>query len=144
MRNLVPWSPLALLVVALSAFAALPAVAGQAAAGKTAPARTPAARVNLNTASASALAALPEVGPATAQKIIAGRPYASVAALAKAGVPQRTIERITSLVTVGAVPRAPASTSAPATAGKTAATKPGGVPGKVQGSFSTLCSGIGC
>jgi hypothetical protein len=100
------------LVVAL----ALPAFAGQAApakAPKAAPAKAPAAVVDLNTGSESDLVALPGVGPATAKKIIAGRPYASVADLAKAGVPKNTIDKITSMVTVGAGSSAPAAKAAP-------------------------------
>jgi DNA uptake protein ComE-like DNA-binding protein len=57
--------------------------------------------IDLNTASESQLDALPGVGPATAKKIIAGRPYSNVADLARAGVPQRTISQISSLVTAG-------------------------------------------
>ncbi len=58
--------------------------------------------VDLNTASEKDLEALPGVGAATAKKIIAGRPYASVADLDKAGIAARTIKEITPHVTVGA------------------------------------------
>ena len=105
--------------LALAIGLALPAFAGQAAPAKTASAKAPAAVVNLNSASQSDLEALPGVGPATAKKIIAGRPYASVADLAKAGVPKNTIEKITSMVTVGAASSAaaqPAPKPAPAPA----------------------------
>jgi helix-hairpin-helix protein len=92
---------------------ALPTFAGQAAPAKSAQAKAPAAVVNLNTASESDLVALPGVGPATAKKIIAGRPYASVADLAKAGVPKNTIEKISSMVTVGGATSATAAPPAP-------------------------------
>ena len=75
--------------------------------------------VNLNTATEKQLEDLPGVGPATAKKIIAGRPYASVADLAKAGVSKATIEKIAPLVTVGT---AAASTSAAAATGAAAST----------------------
>src|SRR5579872_3358977 len=88
---------------------AVPAFAGQAAPAKAAQAKAPAAVVNLNTASESDLVALPGVGPATAKKIIAGRPYTSVADLAKAGVPKNTIEKITSMVTVSGAPASSAT-----------------------------------
>src|SRR6266852_4495110 len=91
MRKAFAWS----FVLALGL--AVPVFAGQAAAAKTTQAKAPAAPVNLNSASQAELEALPAVGPATAKKIIAGRPYATVADLAKAGVPKNTIEKITSM-----------------------------------------------
>lgn len=110
MRRALIWS--FVLVLDLS----VPGLAAQAAAPKANQARTPASPVNLNSASQADLEALPGVGPATAKKIIAGRPYASVADLAKAGVPKNTIEKITSLVTVGAAASAAPSRPAPAAA----------------------------
>ena len=77
----------------LIALVLLPAAQGFAAKSKS-------QKVDLNTASQQELEALPGVGEATAKKIIAGRPYASVADLSRAGVPQGTIDKISSLVTV--------------------------------------------
>ncbi len=57
-------------------------------------------RLDLNRASEKDLEVLPGVGPATAQKIIAGRPYTSVDDLARAGVPRSTIDKIASQVYV--------------------------------------------
>ena len=74
------------------------ATESQGKSGKTAPA-TP---VDLNTASETDLTSLPGVGKATARKIVAGRPYSSVADLSKAGISAKTIEKITPMVTVGA------------------------------------------
>jgi competence protein ComEA len=74
------------------------------------------AKVDLNSASEQQLESLPGVGPATAKKIIAGRPYSSVSDLSKAGVSASTIKKITPLVTFGA-----ATPAASATAGKTVA-----------------------
>jgi DNA uptake protein ComE-like DNA-binding protein len=59
------------------------------------------ATVDVNTASQKELEALPGIGVATARKIIAGRPYASVSDLSRAGVSQRTIDKIGGLVTAG-------------------------------------------
>jgi hypothetical protein len=60
-----------------------------------------AAKIDLNTATEAELNGLPGVGPATAKKIIAGRPYSSVDDLKRAGVSQRTIDQITPMVRVG-------------------------------------------
>jgi DNA uptake protein ComE-like DNA-binding protein len=85
------------------------------------PAKAPAAaRVDLNSASQADLEALPGVGSATAKKIIAGRPYSSVADLSKAGVSAKTIDKITPLVTVGAASAAAAPMEKPARVAKAA------------------------
>ena len=75
------------------------------------------AQVNLNTASQKDLEALPGVGAATAKKIIAGRPYASVNDLTRAGVSASTLSKISGMVVAsGAAPAlAPAPMPAPAT-----------------------------
>src|SRR6185295_5035106 len=74
-------------VAALSWLAAAPAEAAKA------------KKLDLNTATEAELEALPGVGAATAQKIIAGRPYSSVSDLSRAGVSAATIDKISPLVT---------------------------------------------
>jgi len=78
--------------------------------GQTPPAKTAAKAkiaskelVDLNKATAAELEEnLTGVGPATAKKIVAGRPYSSLDDLAKAGIPRRVIELIRPQVTLGA------------------------------------------
>jgi competence protein ComEA len=68
--------------------------------------------LDLNKATADELEEhLSGVGPATAKKIVAGRPYASVDDLAKAGVSKRVIESIRDQVSVGAETAAKSKTA---------------------------------
>jgi competence protein ComEA len=57
--------------------------------------------VDLNTASQKDLESLKGIGPATAKKIIDGRPYKSVEELKKTGISEKTIESLKPLVTIG-------------------------------------------
>ena len=66
----------------------------------TAKEKAAAKTIDLNKATAEELEELPGVGPATAKKIITGRPYAKIDDLAKAGVPERVITSIRSKVHV--------------------------------------------
>jgi Helix-hairpin-helix motif len=58
------------------------------------------AKVDLNNASEAELESLPGVGPGTAKKIIAGRPYNSESDLSKAGLTQKKISDLSGKVTV--------------------------------------------
>jgi len=87
--------------------------------GQTAPQKAPSkaksaakALLDLNKASAHELEELQGVSPASAQKIIAGRPYSKVDDLANAGVSARVIEGIRSQVRVGSQPAAKSNTAA--------------------------------
>ena len=72
------------------------------------------ALIDLNSASEKELEAIKGVGPATAKKIIAGRPYKSVDGLSNAGLSAKQIEAIKPFVTVGAAAPAAAAPAAPA------------------------------
>ena len=77
--------------------------------------------IDLNTASDKELESIKGVGPATAKKIVAGRPYKSVDELSKAGLSVKQVDAIKPLVTVGSAAPAPA---APAKATAKPATPP--------------------
>jgi competence protein ComEA len=97
-----------IVAVPLACFAVL--CTGVTTQGQTAPQTSPKkakasakALLDLNTATVDELEEhLSGVGPATAKKIVAGRPYTSVDDLAKAGVSNRVIESIRDQVSVGA------------------------------------------
>ena len=71
--------------------------------------------IDLNAASQKELESIKGVGPATAKKIVAGRPYKSVDELSKAGLSVKQVEAIKPFVTVGsAAPAKAAPAKAPA------------------------------
>ncbi len=119
------WSALVTFAVAMALALNVPTAFGQ----------TKKALVDLNSASEKELEALPGVGPATSNKIVANRPYKSVDELSKAGLSAKAIETLKPLVTVrsvtptkepavkGEAPVAPAKT-APAAAAPAPAQKP--------------------
>jgi competence protein ComEA len=72
--------------------------------------------VDLNSASVKDLEALPGVGPATAKKIVAGRPYKSADELKRAGLNDKAVEALKPLVTAGPAAAAPAPPKAAAPA----------------------------
>jgi competence protein ComEA len=92
-------------LAACSLLSILPATFAQSTATKppvkaAAPANSPGGLVDINSATADQLKALPGVGDAYSQKIISGRPYANKAQLLSKGVvPQATYDKISSLIT---------------------------------------------
>ena len=98
------WTTLFAFVIAVSLALSVPGAYGQAQKGLA----------DLNTASQKDLEAIKGVGPATAKKIIAARPYKSVDELKKAGLSAKQIDSIKPYVTVGAAPAAAAPAAAPA------------------------------
>jgi DNA uptake protein ComE-like DNA-binding protein len=101
-----------------------PAAAEPASASKSSKGSASSAPVDLNTASEKELEDLPGVGPATAKKIVAGRPYASVSDLSKAGVSASTISKISSLVVVSGSAAKSSSTAAKSASTESASSKP--------------------
>ena len=85
------------------------------------------AAIDLNSASEKELESIKGVGPATAKKIIAGRPYKSVDDLSKAGIPAKTVEEIKPFVKVGSA-SATAAPAEPATKAPAAKPAPGPAP----------------
>jgi competence protein ComEA len=77
--------------------------------------------VDINSASQKDLEAVKGIGPATAKKIIAGRPYKSVDELSKAGLSAKAIEKIKSFVTVGGATASPLTATAAKAATKVTA-----------------------
>ena len=88
---------------------------------KTAPqsaSQQPSAKADINTASESELEAVKGIGPATAKKIIASRPYSSLDDLKKAGLTQARIDKMRESLTVsagGAASESMSTKSKPAT-----------------------------
>lgn len=78
-------------------------------------------RVDINSATQKELEDIKGVGPATAKKIIAGRPYKSVDELSKAGLNAKAVEAVKPFVTVGKAQAGAAQTSAAATTAATTA-----------------------
>jgi len=115
------------------------------AAKSTAVTAAPSGPIDINSASQNDLETIKGIGPATAKKIIAGRPYGSVNDLSKAGLSAKQIAEFgpsLKVSTAAATPVPPArpapaaSPTAPATTAKTAPTPaatpvPGGGPGVV-------------
>ncbi len=99
------------------------------------PARSSSGAIDLNAASPKELEALPGVGSAAAKEIVAGRPYSSVEDLARAGLSEEEIQRITTLVKVDAAAGAPATLPEgrphPAPAGKSSRSLTPPAPGMV-------------
>jgi DNA uptake protein ComE-like DNA-binding protein len=124
----------------LAALAAPPAGAAPRAAQGAAPSGI-AAKVDLNTASEKQLEGLPGVGTATARKIIAGRPYASVSDLSRAGVSAKVIAQITPLVWAsGGAGAGAAETSAAAPSGSAAGSSGSGVKASAAAGGSSTSS----
>jgi DNA uptake protein ComE-like DNA-binding protein len=130
-----------------AAAAEKPAAAEKSSAGEKTASKgkeAPAGPVDLNTASEKDLEALPGVGKATAKKIVAGRPYASVSDLSKAGVSASTISKISSMVTVSGTAAAGASAGASkksASSGEPPATSASAPAQKVQPKASESATG---
>jgi len=113
-KVLTRWTTLFAFVIAVLLVLSVPGAYGQAKKGL----------VDLNTASQKDLEEIKGVGPATAKKIIAARPYKSVDELKKAGLSAKQIDSMKPYVTVGAAPAAAAPVTAPAAKPAPAAAAP--------------------
>lgn len=71
-----------------------------------------AALVDINSAGQKELEELKGISPATAKKIIDGRPYKSVNDLSKAGLSAKAVESVKPFVTVGKTPAAKSASAA--------------------------------
>jgi competence protein ComEA len=102
----------------------------------------PGAPVDLNTADQKALEALPGVGPATAKKIIAARPFKSLEDLSKVkGMSKAKVEALKDKVTVSQEKAiAPKAKSAPATPSAVSPAKPAAT-AKEKGTAAKLAPG---
>lgn len=106
------------LIAAALMIGALPAHAAKAADV----AKGEASLVDINSATQAELEAIKGVGPATAKKIIEGRPYKSLKDVTKAGVSEKALEAMKPFVKVGKAPAAEKA-AAPVTAAASDAKK---------------------
>jgi competence protein ComEA len=88
--------------------------------------------VDLNAASEKELESIKGVGPATAKKIVAGRPYKSVDELSKAGLSTKQVEAIKPFVTVGSAAPGPAASGATGKAAASQVAPPKEAPAKAS------------
>ena len=113
--------------------------------GKTAPTSA----VDINSASQADLEKVPGIGEATAKKIVAGRPYTSVADLSKAGLSAKQIQSLTPMLKAGPS-SAPVSATAKSAPPPPVATKPDAIPAtkptmtKPASTAATANAGQGC
>jgi competence protein ComEA len=103
------------LVTVSAAKAAEPAAAAP---GKSAKPAESGKLIDLNNASQHELETLPGIGKISADKIIAGRPYAAINDLTKAGISEKNIAMIKALVTINPPQKAAAAAEGPQKQGK--------------------------